>query len=91
MVYTLKYEDRYMSDTAKIFRNGRSQAVRLPAAYRFEVSEVYVRRDVATGDIILSRKPGSWQEFFTLMKTVDVPADFMADRVDPPPQKRRLF
>ena len=43
-----------MPHTAKLFRNGRSQAVRLPAEYRFQGSEVYVRRDPATGDVILS-------------------------------------
>lgn len=50
-----------MPRTAKLFRNGRSQAVRLPAEYRFEGSEVYVRRDPATGDVILSRRPDSWE------------------------------
>jgi len=80
-----------MSNTAKLFRNGRSQAVRLPADYRFEGSEVYIRRDPATGDVILSRRPESWRDFFDLMKTIDVPDDFLADRGDKPPQKRRLF
>jgi antitoxin VapB len=80
-----------MSDTAKLFRNGRSQAVRLPAEYRFEGSEVYVRRDPVTGDVILSRRPESWRDFFELMKTVDVPEDFLSDRKDAPPQKRDLF
>jgi antitoxin VapB len=80
-----------MPRTAKLFYNGRSQAVRLPAEYRFQGSEVYVRHDPATGDVILSRRPDSWQEFFELMKTIDVPRDFMADRVDAPPQKRELF
>jgi antitoxin VapB len=77
--------------TAKLFYNGRSQAVRLPAEYRFQGSEVYVRRDSTTGDVILSRRPDSWQDFFDLMKTIDVPNDFMADRDDAPPQKRELF
>ena len=80
-----------MSKTAKLFQNGRSQAVRLPAEFRFEGSEVYVRRDAATGDVILSRRPESWKEFFELMKNVDVPEDFMADRKDVPSQKRDLF
>jgi antitoxin VapB len=80
-----------MPHTAKLFRNGRSQAVRLPAEYRFDGSEVYIRRDSATGDVILSRRPESWQDFFELMKTIDVPEDFMADRGDVPPQKRDLF
>ena len=80
-----------MPRTAKLFQNGRSQAVRLPAEYRFEGSEVYVRRDLASGDIILSRRPESWEEFFQLMKTVEVPDSFLADRKDTPPQKRKLF
>ena len=80
-----------MPRTAKLFRNGRSQAVRLPAEFRFEGSEVYVRRDAATGDVILSRKPNSWADFFELMKTIDVPEDFLADIPDLPPQKRKPF
>lgn len=80
-----------MPQTAKLFRNGRSQAVRLPSEYRFQGSEVYVRRDPATGDVILSRRPESWQDFFELMKTIDVPEDFLADRGDAAPQKRKLF
>lgn len=80
-----------MPQTAKLFRNGRSQAVRLPVDFRFEGSEVYVRRDPATGDVILSRRPESWQEFFTLTGTLDIPEDFLADRRDSAPQKRKLF
>ena len=79
-----------MPRTAKLFRNGRSQAVRLPAEYRFEGSEVYVRRDPATGDVILSRRPESWKDFFEFMKTVNVPDDFLLDRGDTPPQERDL-
>jgi antitoxin VapB len=77
--------------TAKLFRNGRSQAIRLPAEYRFEGSQVFIRRDAATGDVILSRRPESWADFFELMKTIDVPDDFMAERRNEPPQKRKLF
>ena len=46
-----------MAHIAKLFRNGRSQAVRLPAEYRFDSTEVYIRRDPETGDVILSGKP----------------------------------
>jgi antitoxin VapB len=80
-----------MPQTAKLFRNGRSQAVRLPSEFRFEGSEVYVRRDSATGEVILSRRPDSWDGFFEFMKAVDVPDDFLADRQDAHPQKRKLF
>lgn len=50
-----------------------------------------MRRDPATGDVILSRRPESWDGFFEMMKTAGVPEDFMADRKDAPPQKRELF
>ena len=80
-----------MARTAKLFRNGRSQAVRLPSDYRFEGSEVYVRRDPSTGDVILSRRPESWEDFFELMRGIDMPSDFLAERDDKPPQKRKLF
>ncbi|KAB7597661.1 antitoxin [Verminephrobacter eiseniae] len=71
-----------MTRTAKIFTTGRSQAVRLPLEYRFDEKEVYIRRDLATGDVTLSRRPASWAGLFALDATTDVPADFMgqADR-----------
>lgn len=80
-----------MSKTAKLFMNGRSQAVRLPSEYRFEGSEVFVRRDATTGDVILSRRPESWKDFFSLMNSLNLPDDFLAGRKDTPPQKRNLF
>ncbi len=66
-----------MTQVAKLFSNGRSQAVRLPAAYRFEGKEVYIRRDPGTGDVILSRKPDTWDEFFALLKGADVSEEFL--------------
>jgi len=80
-----------MPRLAKLFLNGRSQAVRLPAEFRFQGSEVYVRRDPASGDVILSRRPESWKDYFEFLKTVDVPEDFLCDRGDAPPQKRKLL
>ena len=50
-----------MHQTAKVFATGRSQAVRLPLEFRFDVPEVFIRRDRATGDVVLSRKPTDWQ------------------------------
>lgn len=80
-----------MPRSAKLFRNGRSQAVRLPAEYRFAESEVYIRRDPDSGDVILSRRPESWSDYFELMKTIEVPDEFMSERGDAPPQKRQIF
>jgi antitoxin VapB len=71
-----------MRRKAKIFRYGRSQAVRLPAEFRFEGKEIYIRQDPITGDVVLSRCPGSRQSFFDLAQEAGVPDDFMADRND---------
>lgn len=77
-----------MRAKAKIFTTGRSQAVRLPAAFRFETKEVFVRRDARTGDVILSRKPANWGEIFAALDRAGVPGDFLADRDESLPQER---
>lgn len=79
---------------AKLFKNGASQAVRLPMEFRFEGDEVFVSRDDATGDVVLSTRPGAraWREFFELLHAVDVPDDFMAERpLNLVPLKRGVF
>lgn len=55
------HQGHLMLQTAKVFTTGRSQAVRLPREFRFDVAEVFVRRDPLTGDVVLSRKPADWQ------------------------------
>lgn len=80
-----------MPTTAKLFVTGRSQAVRLPKEFRFQGSEVFIRRDINTGDIVLSPKPASWSEFFALAERTKIPASFMADREDRPAEERELF
>ena len=80
-----------MPQTAKLFMNGRSQAVRLPVNLRFEGDEVYIRKDPATGDVILSRKPGNWTEFFELINALEIPEDFMAERDNERPEDKDLF
>ena len=69
-----------MSQVAKLFTNGRSQAVRLPAAFRFDGQEVFIRQDPETGDVILSRKPPDWDDFFSALKVADVPDDFLDEK-----------
>ena len=54
---------------------GRSQAVRLPAAFRFDTKEVFIRQDPKTGDVILSRKPTAWDGFFKALQATDLPQD----------------
>ncbi|MFI4957489.1 MAG: antitoxin [Gammaproteobacteria bacterium] len=69
-----------MSHIAKVFTNGRSQAIRLPAAFRFDTKEVYIHRDPETGDVILSRKPESWNGLIAALKDAHVPDDFLNEK-----------
>lgn len=65
------------SQKAKLFTNGRSQAVRLPAAFRFEGDEVFIRRNPETGDVVLSARPSGWEGFLEALKQAQVPAGFL--------------
>ncbi|MGD0630408.1 MAG: AbrB/MazE/SpoVT family DNA-binding domain-containing protein [Terracidiphilus sp.] len=60
--------------TAKLFKNGRSQAVRLPKEFRFEGKEVAIRRDPTTGEVILAPAPAepalSFDEWFALYDAI---------------------
>jgi len=70
--------------TAKLFENGRSQAVRLPKQCRFEGDEVFVRK--YEGLVILFPKGSPWAPLVdSLGKFTD---DFMAERNQPGPQER---
>ena len=83
-----------MGQTAKLFQNGKSQAVRLPLSFRFEGSEVNIRRDELTGDVILSRKPESLVEFFAFARKLntEIPSDFLGeDERRTAPQDRDPF
>lgn len=80
-----------MPNTAKIFMNGRSQAVRLPAAFRFKGREVLIER---RGDAVILREKAesmgaALRDFFAA--TRPLPSEFLKDRSDPPPQVRELF
>ena len=73
----------YVSEekTAKIFMSGRSQAVRLPSEFRFEVDEVYIRRDETTGDVVLSARPGSsYRDFMKLRDQCGLVPSCVIDR-----------
>lgn len=81
-----------MPSTAKLFKNGRSQAVRLPSEFRFEGNEVDIRKDANTGNVILSSKPKSLERLFQLLEELGpAPEEFMADRDQMPPVNRVKF
>ena len=75
-------------DRAKLFQNGRSQAVRLPKDFRLPGTEVYVKR--VGNAVVLIPVERSWDTLFdSLDKFTD---DFMTHRNQPPMQERaQLF
>ena len=76
---------------AKLFTTGGSQAVRLPAEFRFEGSEVDIRRDPVTGEVVLSKPMRSWDDYFDWVRTLDLPDDFLEKRDQPKPRGFDLF
>ena len=79
-------------EKAKVFMSGRSQAVRIPAEFRFAGKEVYIRRDARNGDIILSQASGTLAEIVAALHKLNIPDDFLsaAERAhaQEPPQGR---
>ena len=70
---------------AKLFKNGDSQAVRLPKEFRFAGDEVLIKR--VGSAVVLLPKAKSWG---TLIESLEkFPADFMADREQPHDTERR--
>jgi antitoxin VapB len=81
--------------TAKLFKNGRSQAVRLPKEFRFEGSEVLIRQDPTTGEVFLSPKhqsnDSSWQQRFDVWDALGSPNEDVLERDQTPPVDREFF
>jgi antitoxin VapB len=72
---------------AKLFRNGQSQAVRLPKEFRFEGDFVYVKK--SGNAVVLLPAKGIWD---TLVGSLDkFSDDFMSERSQPRPQERETF
>jgi antitoxin VapB len=83
------YQEVIMNTKAKVFMTGRSQAVRLPIAFRFDTPEVFIHRN-ANGDVVLSKKPKpkSWATIFAALDKAGVPEDFLSDRNQQLPEER---
>ena len=73
--------------TAKLFRNGQSQAVRLPKEFRFEGEFVYVKK--SGNAVVLLPSRGSWDSLVGSLE--DFSEDFMVDRKQPTAQKREAL
>jgi antitoxin VapB len=76
-----------MIATAKLENSDHRQTVRLPAGFEFTGSEIWVRKDDATGEVTLSPKPPSpdrdrLQALFALLDEAPLPDDFLAERLN---------
>ena len=73
-----------MQRKARIFRNNRSQAVRLPKEFQFKTQEVFIRKE--GGEVILSPRPLDWSAY--LAEGPVASSSFMEGIEDLPAQER---
>jgi antitoxin VapB len=73
-----------MRKKARVFRNNRSQAVRLPKEFQFDTDEVFIRKEGE--DVILSPRPMDWQDYLESGPLAS--DDFMEGVEDLPVQER---
>ncbi len=71
-------------ETAKLFQNGKSQAVRLPKKYRFPGDKVLIKR--VGNAVVLLPYEDSWETLFDSLEQFS--DDFMSDRQQPEEQER---
>jgi len=72
---------------AKLFRNGQSQAVRLPKEFRFEGDFVYIKK--SGNAVVLLPAKDVWDPLVGSLEKFS--PDFMSERGQPPPQEREAF
>jgi antitoxin VapB len=71
--------------TARLFQNGRSQAVRLPKEFRFSGDRVFIKK--MGNVVVIIPCQDSWQTLFDSLTQFSV--DFMEDRAQPSEQQIR--
>ena len=72
-------------ETAKLFANGRSQAVRLPKAFRFDGNEVYIKK-FSGGVLLIPKDTTIWDAWEQNLMKYDEP--FILERNQPEMQTR---
>jgi antitoxin VapB len=92
MIYIQQETVMAKNPKAKVFMSGRSQAVRIPAEFRFTTKELYIRRTPG-GEVVLSPKPEkkSLKEIYALLDEAGVPDDFLAGRDKRQAEERNLL
>ena len=76
-----------MAQIAKVFQNGRSQAVRLPKEYRVDSDEVYIEK-IGHSIMIIQKEKSKWDVMRNALEDLK---DFQYDRNQPLIQERDLF
>lgn len=76
-----------MTMTAKVFKNGRSQAIRLPKEYRVDCEEVYIEK-VGHSLVIVPKEKSKWDIMKNAIEDFD---GLEIQREQPPLQERDLF
>ena len=73
-----------MRRTARVFKNNRNQAVRLPKDFEFKTNEVFIRKEGS--DVILSPKPSDWSSYLANGPTA---SDLFMEGVEDLPAQER--
>lgn len=76
-----------MTMIAKVFQNGRSQAIRLPKEYRVDSDEVYIEK-IGHSLIIVPKEKRKWDVMRNALNDLE---DFELERNQPKIQERDLF
>ncbi|HFU75030.1 MAG TPA: AbrB/MazE/SpoVT family DNA-binding domain-containing protein [Arcobacter sp.] len=76
-----------MTMLAKVFKNGRSQAVRLPKEFRVDSDEVYIEK-IGHSIMITAKEKSKWDVMRHALADME---DFDFQRNQPPVQERDLF
>jgi len=78
-----------MSQFAKLFKNGSSQAVRLPREFRFQGDKVRIRRSGQS--VVLEPLIADPEEWLAALKSIPADPEFMAQRNQPRTPRREIF
>ncbi len=78
-----------MGQFGKLFRNGSSQAVRLPQEFRFKGDKVRISR--SGNSVVLEPVIADPEEWLATLKKIPADQDFMAKRNQPRTPKREIF
>lgn len=79
-----------MTAIAKLFKNGQSQAVRLPKEYRFENQDEIFIKKVGDGVLLMSKNDKTiWNHMFDRLD--EFSDDFLDSRVQPVQNRENIF